>query len=379
MKIFLPILILLVLLASVWVGFWLKGRIAPSALDASSAEPGEAVAYFAGGCFWCVESDYEKLNGIKSAVSGYMGGSIENPSYKEVASGVSGHRETVKIVYDPSDVSYKTLVTYLLRKIDPTDSGGSFFDRGHQYTAAIYYLTTEEKEIAESVIKEMNEAGVFSEPLAVSIEPATEFFVAEDYHQDYYKKNPIRYDYYRKNSGRDTFIESIWGDGEHDEIFPVEFESYAWESFEMPNDDELKSMLTPLQYSVTQEDGTETPFDNEYWDNHDDGLYVDIISGEPLFSSTDKFDSGTGWPSFLRPIDKAFVTEKADYKLLIPRTEIRSKIADSHLGHIILDGPVENDRIRYCMNSASLRFIPAEELDEAGYGDFLYLFEGLNF
>jgi peptide methionine sulfoxide reductase msrA/msrB len=309
-----------------------------------------------------VESDYEKLPEVKDVVSGYMGGTIDNPSYNQVSSGNTGHREAVKVVYDPSKTTYRDLVLHLLKHTDPTDAGGSFYDRGEQYASAVYYQNDEEKLIAENVIKEVNESNVFDKPIVTSIEPAGTFWLAEKYHQDYYKKNSLRYNYYRKGSGRDAFIESVWEDS-------------IWKNFQKPSDEELKETLTPLQYKVTQKEGTERAFNNEYFDNHEDGIYVDVVSGEPLFSSTDKFDSGTGWPSFLKPIDKDFVTEHSDYKLIIKRTEIRSKYADSHLGHIILDGPESNNKIRYCMNSAAMRFVPRESMETEGYADFLYLFE----
>jgi peptide methionine sulfoxide reductase msrA/msrB len=364
--------ILLAVSISIWGGFWYYSRIAPSQIDNSRVEAGEEVGYFAGGCFWCTESDFEKENGVTEAVSGYMGGDLEGPSYDQVSSGESGHLEIVKVLYNPNLVTYRELVLNLLSHTDPTDSGGSFYDRGHQYTSAIYYSTDAEKEIAEGVIQELEDAGVFDSPIVTSVEPAGAFWIAETYHQDYYEKNPVRYNYYRKGSGRDDFIDSVWGDGEFDYFFD---EDNFWENFMEPTDEELRESLTSLQYDVTQNEGTERPFNNEYWDNHEDGIYVDIVSGEPLFSSTEKFDSGTGWPSFLKPIDYSFVTEKADYKLLLPRTEIRSKYADSHLGHIILDGPISNDKIRYCMNSASMRFVPVEQMEDEGYGDFLHLFE----
>jgi len=383
------IFVIFLVFAGLWGYNWYMGKVAPSIADEAVSQKGEAVAYFAGGCFWCIESDYEKLPEVKEAISGYMGGDVKSPSYKQVSSGDTGHREVVKVVYDPQRATYRELVLYLLKHTDPTDQGGSFFDRGYQYTSAIYYQTNKEKEIAEDVVKELEDKKIFDKPIATKIEKAGTFWVAEDYHQDYYKKSSLQYKYYRSGSGRDAFIKSVWGDGEHSYTTENKSEAIAsknanntnlsaagaWQSFEKPNEETLRKKLTPLQYDVTQSEGTERAFENEYWDNHRDGIYVDIVSGEPLFSSTDKFDSGTGWPSFLKPLDKDFVTEKQDYKLILPRTEIRSKYSDSHLGHIILDGPIENDKIRYCMNSAALRFVPKEEMSAEGYADYLYLFE----
>lgn len=353
----------------IWVYNEHMAKKEPKISGAPEAGGGEAVACFAGGCFWCVESDYEKLPEVKEVISGYMGGKVKNPSYEQVSSGETGHREAAKIVYDPNKTTYRDLVLHLLRHIDPTDSGGSFSDRGQQYTSAIYYKNDEEKKIAEEVIKELEEKKVFKSPIVTSVEPAGEFWLAEEDHQDYYKKNPLKYKHYRRGSGRDTFIEDTWKDA------GSEAGENKLQNFKKPSEKELKDSLTPIQYEVTQKEGTERPFDNEYWDNHREGIYVDVVSGEPLFSSTDKFDSGTGWPSFLKPIDSGLVTERQDYKLLVPRTEIRSKYADSHLGHIIMDGPIENDKVRYCMNSAALRFVPKEDLEKEGLSDLVYLFD----
>lgn len=387
----LPFLLIALIPILIWGYGWYQGKVSPSEADMSEVIVGEAVGYFAGGCFWCTESDFEKLSGVTDVVSGYMGGDSEHPSYVQVAGGESGHREVVKVTYNPNEVSYRRLVLDLLKHTDPTDEGGSFYDRGHQYTSAVYYQTEEEKAIAEAVLTEIDTLDVYEKPTVTSVEPAGTFWVAEDYHQDYYKKNPRQYQYYRTGSGRDAFIQSVWGDGMHDALFIEEIMNElnignkgsagtdtiknSWINFEKPSDAVLKSTLTELQYYVTQKEGTETPFKNEYWDNHEEGIYVDVVSGEPLFSSTDKFDSGTGWPSFLKPIDYSFVTEHKDYKLIIPRTEIRSKIANSHLGHIILDGPIENDGIRYCMNSAALRFVPKKDLKAEGLGEYASLFK----
>jgi len=375
-NILLGVAIIVFTLMAFWAYSWHIGKTAPSEQDVSTVEVNMAVAYFAGGCFWCVESDYEKLSGVLSAVSGYMGGSEQNPSYNQVSGGNTLHRESVKVVYDPTRITYQELVFHLIRHTDPTDAGGSFFDRGFQYTSAVFYQSEEEKSIAESVVQKLEQEKVFDAEVVTNIEKAGVFWVAEEYHQDYYKKNPLPYQYYRRGSGRDAFTDSVWNGRKYEDFFT----SYqketmsSWKQFRKPDDETLPSALTSLQYDITQKEGTETPFQNEYWDNHEEGIYVDIVSGEPLFSSTDKFDSGTGWPSFLKPIDMSFVTEHKDFKLIIPRTEVRSKIADSHLGHIILDGPIENDKIRYCMNSASLRFVPKEDMEAQGYVDFLRLF-----
>ncbi|PIR04661.1 MAG: methionine sulfoxide reductase [Candidatus Liptonbacteria bacterium CG11_big_fil_rev_8_21_14_0_20_35_14] len=327
-------------------------------------------AYFAGGCFWCVESDFEKLDGVKEVISGYMGGEEKDSTYKDVSSGLTKHRELVKVLYDPSSVSYESLVWWFFRHIDPTDEGGSFYDRGHQYTSAIYYQNENEKIIAESVIKELEEEDVFKKPIVTDIEKALEFYQAEDYHQDYYKNNPLRYRYYREGSGRDKYIESIWGSGEFNDLGITK---NPWSDFKKPSDEELKNLLTKLQYEITQKEGTETPFKNEYDQNKEKGIYVDIISGEPLFSSTHKYDSGTGWPSFYRPISDEFIVKKTDYKLILPRVEIKSKYADSHIGHVFKDGP-EPTGLRYCMNSSAMKFIPLEEMEQKGYLNYLYLF-----
>jgi peptide methionine sulfoxide reductase msrA/msrB len=372
----LKILILVISISALlsWFYMWYMRKKILSIEDTKTIKKGMSVAYFAGGCFWCVESDFEKLDGVKEVISGFMGGKSKKPSYEQVSSGKTKHRESVKVVYDPKKVTYKELVLYLLKHTDPTDSGGSFVDRGRQYTSAVYHTNNEEKDIAKSVIKEINERKVFEKPIVTSIERAREFWIADEHHQDYYKKNPIRYKYYRKGSGRDDFIESMWSNFEYDNI-PKDTRYGKWDGYKKPKDEELKSLLTPLQYEVTQKNGTEMPFKNKYWDKYEEGIYVDIVSGEPLFSSTDKFNSETGWPSFLKPIDKNFTIEKKDRKLIVPRIEIRSKYADSHLGHIIMDGPIENNKIRYCMNSASLYFIPKSDMKKYGFGEYLYLFD----
>ncbi|MBG9795750.1 methionine sulfoxide reductase [Paenibacillus dendritiformis] len=317
-------------------------------------QPSLEKATFAGGCFWCMVTPFEELPGIRSIVSGYTGGHTENPTYEEVCTDRTGHAEAVQITFDPAVFPYKKLLELFWQQIDPTDPGGQFHDRGSSYRTAIFYHNEKQRAEAEESKRELERSGRFDKPIATEIVPASAFYPAEEYHQDYHRKQPAHYKRYRTGSGRDAFIAKHWGVTEQDKA-------------------RLKERLTPMQFHVTQNNGTEPPFQNEFWDHAGDGIYVDIVSGEPLFSSRDKYDAGCGWPSFTRPLRSYHIEEKLDLSHGMVRTEVRSRYGDSHLGHVFDDGPGP-DGLRYCINSAALRFIPKEKLEEEGYGEYAVLF-----
>lgn len=306
-------------------------------------------ATFAGGCFWCIVKPFDVYEGVKKVISGYIGGHMDNPTYKDVTRGDTGHYEAVEIEFDDEEISYEKLLNIFWKQIDPLDKHGQFVDRGSQYRSAIFYHDEEQKNIA--IRSRENLKSMVGQEIATEILEATEFFPAEEYHQDYYKKNSAHYSMYYKNSGRYAYLKAWWDRN----------------NFER---NELKDSLTDIQFEVTQNDMTEVPFENEYYDNFKRGIYVDVVDGTPLFSSKDKFDSGCGWPAFSKPIEDTSVIQRSDYRYGLQRTEIRSAEANSHLGHVFDDGPEELGGLRYCINSAALRFVPYDKMDEEGYGEF---------
>ena len=307
------------------------------------------VIYLAGGCFWGLEKLMQSIPGVVDVVSGYANGSADVvPTYDRVIQGNTGYRETVRVEYDPSTVSLDALLFAYFHVIDPTIENAQGNDRGTQYQTGVYYTDASSQATVERIAAIERER---SDVFVVEIEPLERFFDAEEYHQDYLDKNPRGYCHISKNemqSASDMIVDP--GD------------------YPRPTDAQIREMLTDLQYRVTQNDDTEMAFNNPYWDNLEKGIYVDVVTGEPLFSSQDKFDSGTGWPSFTQPIDESTIRLIKDVSLGMRRVEVRSRAGNSHLGHVFYNEPTSPSGTRYCINSASMRFVPLEEMEAEGYG-----------
>ena len=303
--------------------------------------------YLAGGCFWGLEAYMERIDGVKDATVGYANGKTEKTSYNIVAS--TDHAETVHVKYDANKISLSKLLKYYFQVVDPTSINQQGNDRGRQYRTGIYYTNPKDKEL---ILQEMEEEQKkYTDKIQVEVQPLKNYILAEEYHQDYLRKNPNGYCHIDITKADEVIIDP--------------------KDYPKPSDEELKKRLTPLQYSVTQKKNTEHSFSNEYWDNHEAGIYVDITTGEPLFSSKDKYDSGCGWPSFTKPISSEVVTYHEDTSFNMKRIEVRSRIANSHLGHVFEDGPRDKGGLRFCINSASIKFIPLEEMSSKGYGTLI--------
>lgn len=301
--------------------------------------------YLAGGCFWGLEAYMKKIYGVEDSISGYANGTTENPSYEDLIYKNSGHAETVKVVYNPQEVSLKVLLAYYLRVVDPTSVNKQGNDTGVQYRTGIYYNDSAEEAIIKEVLKKEQEK--YKAPIAIEVMPLTHFYEAEDYHQDYLEKNPGGYCHINLAAVNEPVIDE--------------------DKYQRPSREELKERLTDIQYRVAVENDTERAFTNDYWDSFEKGIYVDIATGEPLFSSIDKFSSGCGWPSFAKPIAKEVITYHEDLSFNMKRTEVRSRVGDIHLGHVFEDGPKELGGLRFCINGASIRFVPYEDMEAEGY------------
>lgn len=310
--------------------------------------------YMAGGCFWGLQSYLKQVRGVRSTRVGYANGNTDSPSYEDVCYRNTGHAETVLVDYDEKVLPLDFLLRLFFKAIDPTSVNRQGGDAGIQYRTGIYYTKQEDLPVIHSSIEELQKS--LTKPVAVEVLPLKNFTAAEEYHQDYLEKNP---------GGYCHIGPALMEQAAKAVVSPAPYTAKSKE--------ELKAELTDLQYHVTQNNGTEPPFQNPYWDLNRPGIYVDITTGEPLFLSGDKFDSGCGWPSFSKPIEPSVVKELTDTTHHMVRTEVRSQTGDAHLGHVFPDGPKDLGGLRYCINSASLRFIPKEEMEQQGYGAYLDL------
>ncbi len=315
-----------------------------------------AEIYLAGGCFWGMEKYLSSIRGVLSTEVGYANGRTLHPTYEDVCHKNTGHAETVRVEYDPEVISLRFLLQLYFEAIDPTAVNRQGADVGVQYRTGIYYTDPADLPVIQEAIGELQKT--LDRPVAVEVKPLENYSPAEEYHQKYLDKNPGGY----CHIGPDKFARAARA--------LVDPEDYA-----PPEQAKLRETLTDIQYRVTQEDATEPPFANEYWDLFRPGIYVDVTTGEPLFLSTDKFESGCGWPSFAKPIDPRVLRERLDTSHGMRRIEVRSRVGDAHLGHVFDDGPKELGGRRYCINSAALKFIPKEEMEKEGYGYLLGLLE----
>ena len=329
--------------------------------------------YLAGGCFWGTEHFLSLVHGVIKTEVGYANSNKPHPTYKEVCTGKTGAAETVKVIYNPKEISLPFLLNLYFQTIDPTSLNKQGNDRGTQYRTGIYYTDPSERSIIETSLEALQKK--YSKPLAIEVGPLENFYPAEEYHQDYLDKNPGGYCHI--NPGlfklarevRDTTLLT-----QEAQQSAVSDNSNSLErTYVKPSEKELRSKLTPLQYEVTQNAATERPYTNVYDKEFRPGLYVDVVTGEPLFLSTDKYDSGCGWPAFSKPITADVVNGYVDTSHGMNRIEVRSKSGDSHLGHVFNDGPADKGGLRYCINSASLKFIPLADMQKEGYGDLIPL------
>ncbi len=330
--------------------------------DTESVAINARTIYLAGGCFWGVEAYFERIDGVIDAVSGYANGTTENPSYEDVVYRKTGHAETVKVVYNPDKLSLDDILQYYFRIIDPTSLNKQGNDRGVQYRAGVFTTDPAEHTVVAAALTALQAR--YKRPVVVENTPLVHFYDAEQYHQDYLLKNPNGYCHVDLNLAD----EPLPGKAAPTEAAPQGVDATR---FEKPDSKTLQQRLSREQYQVTQNSGTERAFSHRYDELFEPGLYVDIVSGEPLFSSRDKYQSGCGWPSFVQPIAASAVTEKTDTSYNMRRVEIRSAAADSHLGHVFPDGPRDRGGLRYCINGASLNFIPKAQMQEQGYAQWL--------